>query len=82
MLAIREAVGLSDVSTLGKFEVLDPARRVSRSCFHEQNIVAPTRCDPIRAYVQRSCYIFEEAVVARLDSQTFFITTSMVRRLR
>ncbi len=76
-LGTRNALGLCDVSTLGKIEITGPdaARFLDRFYLNPLEKLSPGRCRYVLA-LREDGTIYDDGIVARLDERRFHVTTT------
>jgi sarcosine oxidase subunit alpha len=75
--AVRSAVGIFDASTLGKIEVVGPdaAEFMNRIYVNAWTKLEPGKCR-YGILLKEDGYIFDDGVVARINSDRFHVTTT------
>ena len=76
-LAVRQAVGIFDASTLGKIEVVGPdaAEFLERTYVNAWQGLAPGRCR-YGLLLREDGFLYDDGVVARLAGDRFHVTTT------
>ena len=73
---MHQALGLIDVSTLGKLLVKGPERALPRPALPEPLLRSQGRAHPLRRLTTDAGRIMDDGTVARLDDDTFYVTTT------